>query len=180
MFSGTFSHPLFFGGRETHVKRLIPLILGAALLATPAVASAETNAFAQSGRFGLGIGSGWYTNGISAKYFFGERMSLQGVVGGYGGWGLGWGGLGVGADVLFEMPSLVGNQDVNLNWNVGPGVAAGFGSGFASVAVSGVVGLSLQLKSFPVDFTIEARPTFRLGDWSGFYFGGGGHIRYFF
>lgn len=161
------------------MKRIIPLLVGLALVTLPSLAKADTNAFAQAGRFGLGVGSSWVTSGVSAKYFFGERMSLQGVVGGYGGWG-GWGAFGVGADILFEMPSLVGNQDVNLNWNVGPGVSAGVGNGYAAFGVSGVIGLSLQIKPVPVDFTIEARPTFHFGDWSGFNFAGGGHIRYFF
>src|SRR5690554_5013686 len=122
-------------------------MLGLALFALPTVSNAATNEFAQSGRLGLGFGSGRVTNGVSAKYFLSESMALQGVVGSYGGWGAwGWGGLGLSADLLFEMPSLVGNKDINVNWNVGAGASAGIGNNYQTVGVSGVAGISLQIK----------------------------------
>lgn len=171
------------------MKRIIPLVLGLSLLAVPSASNATTNALAESGRFGLGIGSLRSVSGLSGKFFLSESMAVQGVVGSYwgGGWGWGWGGgLGIGADLLWEMPSLFEQNELNINWNVGAGASAGLGSGVQTFGVSGVAGISLQLKPVPLDVAFELRPTIQFANVSGvdsgigFGFGVGGHVRYYF
>lgn len=157
------------------MKRFIPFVLGIALLAVPAVSQATTSEFAQAGRFGLGLGGGSLSNGITGKLYLSDAMALQAVVG-Y--WGLG--GLTATVDGIWEMPSLFSNEVLNINWNVGVGAGTILGSNFG-LGVAGVAGLNFQLKNLPLEFVGEIRPTYIIGDWwNNFYFGGGGYIRYFF
>lgn len=164
------------GWEAKHVKRIVPLFLGLALLAAPAVSNATTNEFAQTGRFGLGLGAGALTSGLSGKFFLGEAVALQAVVGTW--WGY---GLSVNADAVFEMPSFFSNEAININWNLGAGAGTVLGTS-AGLTVSGLAGLSLQIKQFPIELVGEFRPTFVFGDhWANtIYWGAGSHIRYFF
>lgn len=167
------------------MQRIVPLLLGLSLLAVPAASQAKTNEFAGSGRLGLGLGSIRSVSGLSGKFFLSDSMAVQGVVGTYGGlgWGYGlvWGGIGVGADLLIEMPSLFDHEALNVNWNLGGGASAGVGSGYQVFGVAGVAGISLQLKPVPLDIVFELRPGVHFNSDAGvFYFGTGGHIRYYF
>lgn len=157
------------------MKRIVPLLLGLSLLAVPAVSNATTNEFAQTGRFGLGLGGGALTSGLSGKLFLGEAFAAQAVVGTW--WGF---GLSINVDAIFEMQSIFSNDAVNLNWNVGAGAGTVLGTS-TGLAISALAGLSLQLKEFPIELVGEFRPTFLIGSaWNTLYWGGGGHIRYFF
>lgn len=138
-----------------------------------------------AGRFGIGIGAGTSTAGLSGKYFFDESKALQAVLGaGYGqnedkdGWSS---GLGVGADLLFEGPSFGELDDVEFGWSIGPGVGVwAFEDQFA-MAVAGVAGLELCVLVFPVDFVIEYRPRMLLVPELGFdWVNLSAHARYYF
>ena len=146
-------------------------------LSIPVAASAQSGAsFAHAGKLGLGVGGGVLTNGLSGKFYLSDMLAAQAVL------GL-WYGFGASAsvDVILEMPKIYDIEPFSANWNVGVGGSAVLGSGII-VGAQGVVGVAAQLKQFPVEIVAELRPTLLLGSnvWSGFYFGGGGHVRYYF
>src|SRR6185503_19481986 len=103
----------------------------AAVLLTSVIARAEDGGGGgrRNSGFGIGLGSATIANGVSMKYYTGGP-ALQGVVGFWGGGGIGDrfkhpGGLAVGFDYLFEMPSLATTPYFTLDWSFGLG--AGFG-----------------------------------------------------
>ncbi|MCK6502554.1 hypothetical protein L6R53_04025 [Myxococcota bacterium] len=145
----------------------------------------EQSSVRVAGSFGLGLGGGTSTAGLSAKYFLRETLAVQGVVGaGYGarddadGWST---GLGLGADLLFEGLSFAELDDVELGWNVGPGLGLWAYDDRVALAAAGVVGLEACVLTFPLDVVVEYRPRMLLAPDVGFdWFSLSGHIRYYF
>lgn len=162
-------------------------ILTAALLATT-TASADAEHPRTPGNFGLGLGAGTSTAGLSMKYFTTNGTALQGVIGaGYGHHHHDdhvddfHGGLGAGLDFLFEMPYLAEGEDVTLGWNIGPGVGVWLDDHYAAVAAAGVLGLELGIIPVPLDVVVEYRPRLLLVPDVGFdWFEATGHVRYYF
>jgi hypothetical protein len=167
---------------------MLPTLLLA--LTTQTASAADT--VRQAGNFGLGLGGGNFVSGISMKYFMSDDTAIEGLLGSWG-----FGGLGVSAALLFEMPNLVEEDDFNLAWSVGPGVAFwtytydGFGEySYNAFAITAVLGLEMNLNEVPLDIVIEWRPGIYISSvTAGVYdndgavasFGGfGGHIRYYF
>jgi hypothetical protein len=113
-----------------------------------------------AGKFGLGLGGGTNTGGISAKMFLSDASAIQAVVGAYGNWENGT-GLGLNADYLYEMPAIADVEAVEIAWNLGAGAGLGGNSksNALSVGVSGVAGLEFAFKPVPLDLVIEYRPT---------------------
>lgn len=148
------------------------------LCAFAAEAAAESAALARSGRFGLGLGGSNLTSGVTGKLYLTENQAIQGTVG-Y--WYSSRNGLSFSADYLFEAPAFVTHEALTLHWYLGAGASLGLFSWNANVGVSGVGGVALQLKPVPLEFAIELRPgVIFVGPNSGFHFGTGGAIRYFF
>ena len=175
------------------MTRGLGAVLAAALLALPLAANADTVVvtttpdnygpgmpYAHAGKFGLGLGGSSLSSGLSAKYFVTDKVALQGTLGTW------FGGLSVGADVLWEMPVIVKAAAGALNWNIGGGAGLELFNGLygsaTALGVSGVAGLAWQFRVFPVEVTAELRPTYIAGNefYGGFYFGGGGAVRYYF
>jgi hypothetical protein len=169
--------------------KLLPLLsLPLALLLSPGAQAADYRA---AGHTGLGLGVGTASGGISIKHFLTDGTAVQGVIGAWGGWG--YSGLGLSADYLFEMPYIAETDDLDVAWNIGPGLGLGIYSGpnLITVAASGVLGLELGFNPVPIDIVFEYRPTLYLGN-SGYYgrhYGSGlgfdpnafsGHVRWFF
>lgn len=164
------------------------LILALLLSSPDALAVHGPGPFREKGRFGLGLGAGTSTAGLSAKYFFSERLALQGVLGaGYGsgyssGPGGGWDeGAALGADLLFEMPALYEDEGIELAWALGPGAGIWIGDNWAALAASGALGFECNITAVPLDLVVEYRPRLLLApevafDWISFT----GHIRYYF
>lgn len=152
----------------------VALVLGALFVSESA--QAANTPFAQGGKFGLGLGGSNLANGISGKLYLANDFAVQANVGWWRGWGA-----SIGADAIWEMPQLWTNGDLSLNWNLGAGAGLGFYNS-TGINVAGVGGLGLQISKIPLELTAEIRPTFYLGNelWSGFWFSGGGAIRYFF
>lgn len=162
---------------------VLPLLFGSsAALAAP-------GPFREAGRFGLGLGAGTSTAGLSGKYFLSSAMSLQGVLGaGYGdsryysSAGGGWSsGLGLGVDLLFEMPAFYDEQDLELAWAIGPGLGIWADDDDFAAALSGALGFECNVLAAPIDIVVEYRPRVLLVpdvafDW----FSLSGHIRYYF
>lgn len=165
------------------------LVLASGLLVLARPAQADPEPVRQQGNLALGLGGGTSTAGISAKYFLRESLSLQGVLGaGYGsdrwsdGPGGGWdSGLGLGADLLFEMPAFHETPEVELAWSVGPGVGLWLTDDWAALAASGVAGFEVNVSAVPIDLVIEYRPRLLVVPDLAFDFVNfSGHIRYVF
>jgi hypothetical protein len=147
------------------MRKIALLVLVSVGTLLPTVATAAEGE-RRAGGFGIGIGSATIANGVSAKYFLGGA-ALQGVVGFWGGGGIGerFGhidGLAVGFDYLLEMPSLARSPYFSVDWSFGLG--AGFGvQTFAhqtpAVAGSGIAGLEFNFTRVPLDLVVEFRPT---------------------
>lgn len=127
------------------------------------------------GNLGLGIGAGTLATGLSIKYMQGDT-ALQGNVG----FNVGnrsqfddW--LSLGFDYLFEQPSLTGGGDIELAWNIGPGVSLAVtdDTDYWILGVSGVAGLEFLFNSIPLDFVIEYRPSIYVFDDDYRYYGWG-------
>jgi hypothetical protein len=177
-------------------KLLLIATLGSTLLATPAFAASPSK-----GNFGIGVGGGTGTTGISMKYYLSDASALQGVV---GVWGVGryeHDGLGLSADYLFEMPAFATSEVVDVGWNVGPGLWLAANSyGYNSyahdpywhdsdwhesdrllVGASGVLGLEFLIQPIPLDIVLEYRPSVMVVPGLGFdLVSFDGHVRFYF
>lgn len=144
-------------------------LLPAGLLASvPALADAEDPR--TPGNFGLGLGGGTSTAGLSMKYYTTRSTSLQGVI-----------GAGYGPFYDFEMPNLAEGRDLTLGWCLGPGVGLWLDDDFAGVAAAGVAGLELGIVPVPLDVVVEYRPRLLLTPEVGFdWCELTGHVRYYF
>lgn len=131
------------------------LLLGLLVLSGPARAGSPVRS---SGNLGLGLGGGYWLNGISAKYFLGDGTALQGVLGGYGLGHDDYGGLGFTGDFLWEMPALTTNQAFELGWNAGFGPSVGLGDEWFALGVHGTVGLEFNFEPAPIDLVLEYKP----------------------
>lgn len=174
----------------TRTARALACLLFASLALS--AAPAEAKPVRTPGRFGLGIGSGTMANGLSAKYFAAKEHALQFNLGVFGGGGIDnrwrrFGGLGLSADYLFEMPTLVkAGQAFELAWNVGAGIGIGLddddrGDDFFALAASFVLGLEFNFIPVPIDIVLEYRPGLLLTpdvDFDAVDFTG--HIRFYF
>jgi len=151
------------------------LLIAASLLGFGLCAPAAQAASPPSGQFGLGLGGGQRVGGISGKYYMGDAMAFQAVVGNY------WGdGLGVGLDYLLERPAFGGGDPISVGWNYGVGGTLGVGNDIL-IGASGIVGLELLLQPLPIDFVLEWRPGVVVSpkfDIDIVHFSG--HIRYYF
>ena len=123
------------------------------------------------GRFGLGLGSGTLTNGLSAKYFMSREDALQFNLGEFGGHGFRhrwhrFDGVGVGIDYLREMPDIVrAGRAFDLAWNFGGGLGLGFDDhddtdhDDVAFALAFVLGLEFNFIPIPLDIVLEWRPS---------------------
>lgn len=150
----------------------------------------------EAGKFGIGVGAGTLARGFSLKYFLGNELAVQGVVGVYGyGYGNCWvidrgrcirtgrgNALALGADLLSERPDIFSNGAVSVAWNVGGGLGLGIpNSSDLGVSISLIAGLEINIDALPIDVVLEYRPTFFISPFTAFdytYFTG--HIRYYF
>lgn len=154
----------------------------------------------QAGNFGVGLGVGTTAAPISMKYFLSSSLSVQGNAGWWRGW---WGGygcgnngdrdrqdycggyyrnaFGIGADLLYEGGTLVGNRDLSLDWEIGGGIGLGVGDSSFGMAAAFVTGLQLNIHAIPLDFVVEYRPALYIVPGFGLnVIDFTGHVRYYF
>ncbi|TNE86265.1 MAG: hypothetical protein EP330_21220 [Deltaproteobacteria bacterium] len=154
-----------------------PVVLLFALASSTAAAGEPIRS---SGNFGLGIGSGTHSSGLSMKYYAADNHAFQGVV---GWWGLGRGadndGIGASFDYLIEGPALAHGDGLEIGWNIGPGVNTVITDNKgAALGVNGVLGLEFNIDPVPLDVVLEYRPGLRVvPDLEADFVGFGAHIR---
>lgn len=123
--------------------------------------------------FGLGVGAGGIAAGLSGKLFLGDRFAVQANVGWLPLFFLPRGmdmpfsthldGIFVaGMDGIFLGKQLVSFGFLALNWEAGTGaswlVAYAQEEGASWLYANAIVGLSLQLRPIPMEFTFDIRP----------------------
>jgi hypothetical protein len=162
-------------------KFLAPWTVLALLLgcwSTTALAD-DTTAIGTSKKFGIGVGGGSFTYGLSPKLFISDVDAVQGSIGmtGYG--------LNVGADYLRQFGTLWSGPAGRLWYGAGAGAEllmynyAGFSD--VEIGVAGVGEVGWHFRNMPLEVTGSLRPTFYIGNYfGGFYFAGGGAVRWYF
>lgn len=137
----------------------------------------------ESGRFGIGLGGGTYTSGLSMKYFTSGSTSLQFTVGAYGYANRNLNtGIAVIPDFLVEMPTFFDTDGISLAWSLGVGVPVGVsGSGNSLLlAATPVAGFEFLIEPVPFDIVLEYRPVVQISPYTGFDFVTfSGHIRFY-
>lgn len=154
------------------------------LLALAIPGAAHAVAPIQEGaNFGLGVGGGMGTTGLSLKYFIGADFALQGVIGGWNLLGMQpvtWriptansdsnkvpayafnrptSGFGFNVDALFESQPWVNGSAVDLAFNGGVGLnvlPTSFNDDWLGMSLVG--GFEIDLEVIPIDIVIEYRP----------------------
>ena len=161
---------------------LLALIL---LLASPLASAAKPATRIQGpGHWGVGLGGGTATAGLSGKYFLSDHTALQGILGGAG-YGhhsdFGDTALGLGVDWLFEGPPIFSDDLVlDVGWELGFGGWTWVGDPFW-IGANGVAGIQFEFVPVPIDVVFEYRPALRFYDDFGVDFGDfGGHVRVYF
>lgn len=153
------------------MRTSIQLLAGFTLLfsATWSGSASAGSPVRSGGNFGLGVGGGTWTNGLSLKYFMSSGSAVQAVVGGYG-YGHkcnngyydyyceGYGGIGISGDYLWEMPALTNNEAFELAWNAGLGPSVVLGNGYFGLGVHGTIGLEFNFNPVPIDLVLEYKP----------------------
>lgn len=163
------------------MTRFTPVLAAALALLIPgdALAGAPIRA---AHNFGLGLGGGTLTSGISAKYWLADSHAIQGVVGTWGATRAGFNaGFGVSVDYLLEMPTITDTEPMELGWNLGAGGWLATGAFGEYLGAAGVLGLELNFHPVPIDVVIEYRPGLSIvptvgADLVNFT----GHVRYYF
>lgn len=140
--------------------------LAFALASPPALAAPDS--IRTPGKFGLGLGGGTLTSGLSAKYWVAYDHALQFNLGIYGGGGARhrferFGGFAFSADYLFEMPDIVtAGRAFVLGWNLGAGLGVGVRhpdfDHRVYVAGAFIAGLEFRFIPVPIDIVLEYRP----------------------
>lgn len=144
----------------------LAVTLTLALAALAPRAHAAPDQIRKPGKFGIGLGSGTLSNGLSGKLYLADLHALQFTLGAFGGGGIDdrWhrvAGFAFGVDYLIELPDIVTAGDAFvLGWNAGVGGALGVADGHSDLAVAaaGIVGLEFRLIPVPIDIVLEYRP----------------------
>ena len=153
------------------------------IAALTVVTASETAHADKPGTFGIGIGGGTISTGLSLKYYTGSSFALQGNVGllGSGRDRFAGQGIAVSVDGLLEQSSLYRNQYFSLDWNFGLGGGVGVLSDTLILAAAGVIGLEFNFIPIPIDFVVEYRPTLQiLNDVNLDPIDFSGHVRFYF
>ena len=164
-----------------------------ALLALTLSAGAQTpvnNAMARTGRvnsehtggpFGIGIGLGAPT-GVTGKRWLGDWSAIQFSAGGDIGV---FNDFAAVVDYVFQFrPFDTGDPDVSVPLHIGAGVNVGGNlyenvTGVWRVGPRGVIGLSVMIKSLPIDIYVETAPTVYVVDTFGISMDGQIGIRHY-
>lgn len=155
---------------------LVSLVALVTTLAWAAPAHAD-----KPGTFGIGLGAGTVSNGLSGKYYMGS-FALQANLGlfGAGADRFGNNGFAFSVDGLLEQNALFKNGVVSIDWNLGLGAGLGASDNAFVLAAAGVLGLEFNFIPVPIDFVVEYRPTLVITELDLNVIDFTGHLRYYF
>lgn len=154
-------------------------------LAKPALAAADT--IGATRKLGVGLGGSSLANGVTAKYYLSSHGALQASAGVVQSTHAYEDGQSLAVDYVHELGNFWDPPYGRLFWGLGAGILANFHSAMGSrgtdFAIAGVFEVGWHFKDFPLELTVDARPTFYLGDspeTSSLWPYGGGAVRWFF
>lgn len=154
-------------------KVLAWLVLSVSLLVG---SSAFGQEIGNSKKLGIGLAGGYHTDTLTAKFYLGDKAAIQGFVGGYR-----FEGLALAVDYIVEPVELAKGPAGKLFLGFGGGGDFWTGNRGSAIGVHGVLELGWHFKAIPLEFVADWRPTFLIGDYSGFgYDGGNGAVRWYF
>lgn len=140
----------------------------------------------QGSNFGIGVGGGTNTSGLSAKYFIGSDFSLQAIVGPWnpldldlldGGNHTTNGQFGFEFATLLESQPFVNGSAVDLAFNYGLGVSV-VPSGGPELSLIPIGGFEINVEAVPIDLVLEYRPPIWVyPDFKYDFVGFGAHLR---
>jgi hypothetical protein len=168
------------------MKRSSLFLLGLCfLLAFPTLSAAGKKAlpynkqpYAQRGPFGLGVYCGEPT-GITARYFFDESSSVTGTLA----FSISNNTLNLQGDYNYHFRKVLMIEKEEILPSAGIGAYIGMAGGQNTVFWAGIrvpLGLSYQIRVFPLEISLEAVPSFEIAPDMRFGMGGGMGFRYFF
>ena len=139
----------------------------------------NSNPIGTSKTFGLGVGGGSLSYGISPKLFLSESRAVQGAIG--------WTfyGLNFGVDYLQVLGTALNHSAGRLWYGAGVGAEVlmynYLNQRDVEIGVAAVAEVGWHFREFPIEVTGSVRPTFYIGDYfGGFYVAGGGAVRWYF
>lgn len=131
----------------------------ATLVASVGFAASPTTA----GSLGVGLGSGTWANGLSARYNLTAGTAVQANAGNYAAYGKAKSlGFALSADYIAYRHTLKRAGPVDIGYNLGVGVGLGAFSNATLVRAAGVAGLEFNLNKFPLDVVLEFRPNVQI------------------
>ena len=136
--------------------RVAVLVVGIAFASVPGTAAAAGPN--EAGSFGIGLGSGTWTSGLSARYNLTKGTAIQGNLGSYGRYDVSTVGFALSADYLAYRDTLKKTGPVTIGYNLGVGVGLGAFSNVTWIRAAGVAGLEFNFNKFPLDIVLEFRP----------------------
>jgi hypothetical protein len=145
--------------------KCLGIALCSLLTLTVADDAAAQDVIRESGRFGIGLGGGTYTSGLSMKYFPSSATALQLTVGAYGYANRNVStGLAVIPDFLIEMPTFFETDGLALAWSLGVGVPVGISGSSNQIllAATPVAGFEFLIAPAPFDIVLEYRPVVQI------------------
>lgn len=165
------------------MRKLIPSLLATFVVLAVATPARAERPIHSSGRFGIGLGGGTISNGLSAKYYMTAGTAIQANLGSYGNGGdrADFGGFAASADFLLERGPLTTTGYFSLDWSFGLGAGVGVRDSNTGIAAAGVLGLELNFTVIPIDLVLEYRPTLGISpdvDFEPVDFSG--HLRFYF
>jgi hypothetical protein len=131
---------------------------------------------AQDYKTALGLRGGW-GYGLTIKHFLGEKSAVEGLLSSH------WSGFEITG--LYEIHNPAFEVD-RLKWFYGGGAHLGsYGSSYAGgtgimIGVDGILGLDYSFSEFPINISVDWKPSFNIVGYSHFYNGGAFSIRYIF
>jgi len=139
---------------------------------------------AQDYNTGVGLRLG-FSNGLSVKHFLSQRSAVEGLL------STRWRGFELTG--LYEVHDNAFEVD-RLNWYFGGGGHIGFWNGdytynhwgdegvnYTVIGIDGILGIEYNFSEFPINISLDWKPSFNLTGFSGFWGDGGAlSIRYIF
>ncbi len=110
---------------------------------------------------GLRAGTGFNASG---KMFLSELTAVEGIVGLYS-----FGKFNaIGLTALYQIHNPINNRDHQLSWYYGGGGTVITGNQATAIGINGNIGIEYVFQDLPINFSIDAIPTFFFGNDNGF------------
>ncbi len=137
---------------------IVALGASAGLAVLPSTAEAAPP-IRNGGNIGLGVGATTDFAGLDIKYWIDQKISVQAVIGFHDlQGGVDPITVGIDGDVLYEIPFVTGEGEVDVGMYIGMGGIFASAGGADYVGANVVIGPELNIDAVPIDIAIDYRP----------------------